>query len=333
MITRLLMFLAGAVAGDSAGELRLLLVDESGQPFAGARVTVVFTTPELGAEQVRAGVSDPAGAFVARGTAIGRVLVRAEAPGRYPVGLELPPADEPRERRLVLREVRRPVALHVRRLRVEWGAAEPPPPGTVEVQTYELDLERGEPLPPRGRGQRADVRVRIERQFLGWKFPPAVMAELRAPQGGVALGEADARFLHGRWQARFELTVPEPGGGLAEVSADYLAYSALAMPHLAPPQGYAPVLAWACRTGEPGGEDLRKPQRGYFLRVRPVRDGSGAIVAWHHAKLIAGLQLDARGDLGVTVHFNPVAGDRNLEFDPARNLSVPGEPDDTTRQP
>jgi hypothetical protein len=33
------------------------------------------------------------------------------------------------------------------------------------------------------------------------------------------------------------------------------------------------------------------------------------------------------------VHFNPVAGDRNLEFDPARNLSAPGEPDDTTRQP
>ena len=72
------------------------------------------------------------------------------------------------------------------------------------------------------------MRVRIERQFLGWKFPPAVMAELRAPQGGLALGEADARFLHGRWQARFELTVPEPGGGLVEVSADYLAYSVYA---------------------------------------------------------------------------------------------------------
>jgi hypothetical protein len=247
--------------------------------------------------------------------------------------LELPPADEPRELRLILREVRRPVALHVRRFRVDWGEAEPQPPGTVEIQTYELDLERGEALPPRGRGQRADVRVRIERQFLGWKFPPAVMAALRAPQGGVALGEADARFLHGRWQARFELTVPERGGGLVEVSADYLAYSALPMPHLAPAQGYAPVRTWACRTGEPGGENLRKPERGYFLRVRPVRDGSGAIVAWHHAKLIAGLQLDARGELGLTVHFNPVAGDRNLEFDPARNLSAPGEPDDTTRQP
>lgn len=333
MITRLLILLAGAVAGASGGELRLLLVDESGQPCAGARATVVFTTPELGAEQVRAGVSDPGGAFVARGTAIGRVLVRADAPGRYPVDLELPPADEPRELRLILREVRRPVALHVRRFRVEWSVADAPPAGSVEVATYDLDLERGEPLPPRGRGQRADVRVRIERQFVGWKFPPAVMAELRAPQGGVALGEADARLLHGRWQARFELTVPEPGGGLVEVSADYLPYSALPMPHLAPAQGYAPVRSWACRTGERGGEDLRKPQRGYFLRVRPVRDASGAIAAWHHAKLIAGLQLDARGELGLTVHFNPVAGDRNLEFDPTRNLSAPGEPDDTARQP
>jgi hypothetical protein len=67
--------------------------------------------------------------------------------------------------------------------------------------------------------------------------------------------------------------------------------------------------------------------------VRPVRDAYGAVVAWHHAKLTAGLQLDARGELGLTVHFNPVAGDRNLEFDPARNLAAPGEPDDTTRQP
>jgi hypothetical protein len=67
--------------------------------------------------------------------------------------------------------------------------------------------------------------------------------------------------------------------------------------------------------------------------VRPVRDASGAIVAWHHAKLNAGLQFDARGELGLTVHFNPVAGDRNLEFDPARNLAVPGEPDETVHQP
>lgn len=333
MITRPLMFLAVAVAGASAGQLRLLLVDESGQPFAGAHTTVVFTTPELGGEQVRSGLSDRSGAFIARGTAIGRVLVRAEAPGRYPVQLELPPADEPRDRRLILREVRHPVALHVRRFRVEWGDGEPLPPGALEVQTHELDLERGEALPPRGRGRRADVRVRIERRFLGWKFPPSVMAELRAPLGGVALGEADARFLHGRWQARFELTVPEPGGGIMEVNADYLPYSALPLPHLAPDQGYAPARSWECRTGERGGEDLRKPERGYFLRVRPVRDGSGAIVAWHHAKLIAGLQLDARGELGLTVHFNPVAGDRNLEFDPSRNLADPGEPDETTRQP
>ncbi len=333
MILRFILILVGAVAGAFAGELRLLLVDESGQPFAGALATVVFTTPELGAEQVRSGVSDPAGAFVARGTAIGRVLVRAEAPGRYPVELELPPADEPRERRLILREVRRPVALHVRRFRVEWGEAEPRPPGTVEIQTYELDLERGEPLPPRGRGTRADVRVRVERQFLGWKFPPAVMADLRAPYAGAPLGEAEARFLYGRWRARFELSVPEPGGGLVEVREGHLAYSALQLPHLAPEEGYVSLRTWECRTGERCGDDLRRPDRGYFLRVRPIRDPSGAVVSWHYAKLTAGLQFDPRGELGLTVHFSPTPGDRNLEFDPARNLAAPGEPDVTTRQP
>jgi hypothetical protein len=334
MILRLPLLLAAATGVLPAGEIRLRLIAESGLPLAGARATVVYTTPEHGAEQVRAGPADPAGLFVAHGTAIGRVLVRAEAPGFYPVQLELPPADEPRELRLALRDVRRPVALHVRRLRVEWDAMEPPPPpGTVEVQTYELDLELGEPLPPRGRGRRGDVRVRVEREFLGWKFSPAVMAELRAPQAGVALGEADARFLHGRWRARFELAVPEPGGGWSEVSGDYLPSCALAMPHAAPEQGYTPAWTWSCRTGERCGEDLRQPARGYFLRVRPVRDGSGAVIAWHHAKFSSGVQLDARGDLGLTVHFNPAAGDRNLEFDPGRNLAAPGVPDDTTRQP
>jgi len=333
MITRLILLLLASSAGLLGGEIRLLLVDTAGRGLAGARVTIVFTTPEHGAEQVRAGTTDPDGVFVARGTAIGRVLIRAEASGFYPISAELPPADEPRERRFVLREVRRPIALHVRRFRVEWGEREPPPPGTVEEETYDLDLERGEPLPPKGKGRRADVRVRIERQFLGWKFPPTVMAELRAPQGGFALGEAEARFLHGRWRARFELTVPEPGGGLLEVSTEHLASSALRLPHLAPEQGYTPVWTWECRTGERCGEDLREPARGYFLRVRPVRDASDAIVAWHHAKLNAGLQFDARGELGLTVHFNPVAGDRNLEFDPARNLAVPGEPDETVHQP
>ena len=86
MIIRRILFLAGAVAGAFAGELRLLLVDESGQPFAGARTTVVFTTPELGAEQVRSGVSDPAGVCVARGTAIG-VYNTAQTLGLFCGGL------------------------------------------------------------------------------------------------------------------------------------------------------------------------------------------------------------------------------------------------------
>jgi len=333
MIFRRLLLLLTCAASLRAGEVRILLTNAAGEAFAGARVTVFFTTPEIGGEQVRSGASDSEGAFVARGTAIGRVLIRAVANGFYPVAAELPPADEPREFRFILREVRSPIALHVRRFRVEWPVAETPSLGTVEVATYDLDLERGEPLPPRGQGVRADLRVRIERQFLGWKFAPAVMAELRAPRGNAALGEADARFLHGRWRSRFTLTVPMIGGGLVAVREERLGYSGLPLPHFAPEQGYAPVWTWECQTGGRCGEDLRQPEQGYFLRVRPVRDAAGTVVAWHHAKLNAGLQFDARGELGLTVHFNPVAGDRNLEFDPARNLSAPGEPDDTTREP
>jgi hypothetical protein len=159
------------------------------------------------------------------------------------------------------------------------------------------------------------------------------MADLRAPYAGAVLGEAEARFLYGRWRARFELSVPEPGGGLVEVREGHLAYSALQLPHLAPEAGYVSLRTWECGTGERCGDDLRRPDRGYFLRVRPIRDPSGAVVSWHHAKLTAGLQFDPRGELGLTVHFNPTPGDRNLEFDPARNLAAPGEPDDTTRQP
>lgn len=316
-----------------AGDIRLLLVDEEGRAVRGASASIIFTTPEIGAEQVRSGVTDGRGYFSARGTAIGAILIRASAPSHYPVQAELPPVDEPRELRFVLRAVRQPVALHVRRFRLEWKDADPAPPGSVEVETYDLDLQLGEPTPPRGRGLRADVRVRIERQFVGWKFPPALMADLRAPLAGQALGEAEARFLHGRWRARFELTVAEPGGGFIEAQAEHLAYSALQLPHLAPAEGYVPNRTWECRTGERCGEELRRPARGFFLRVRPVRDAAGVVVAWHHAKLNSGLQFDPRGELGLTVHFNPVAGDRNLEFDPARNLAAPGEPDDTTRQP
>jgi hypothetical protein len=62
------------------------------------------------------------------------------------------------------------------------------------------------------------------------------------------------------------------------------------------------------------------PQEFYFLRIRTVLDKDGNIISANYAKIYRGFEWHVNGSIKFQYHFNPRPNDRNLEFDPNKNL-------------
>jgi hypothetical protein len=96
------------------------------------------------------------------------------------------------------------------------------------------------------------------------------------------------------------------------------------LPHLAPEAGYEPTRSSVVNGNfSPGREDI-----GLFLRTRVRRDGEGKIVSANYAKVIGDFRVSTPGPGGfsLTYYFNPTPNDRNLEFDPDKNLFPKDKP-------
>ena len=73
-------------------------------------------------------------------------------------------------------------------------------------------------------------------------------------------------------------------------------------------------------------ETNAEPARGYFFRFRTQVDANENIVSCHYAK--------AYGDVpDLKIYFNPTSNDRNLEFDPKRNLFKNLDSTELVREP
>lgn len=104
---------------------------------------------------------------------------------------------------------------------------------------------------------------------------------------------------------------------MIEVTDRYWPHSELKLPHDAPESGYFPTRRYEADTRGPRKE---KRDVGYFLRTRVKLDADGEIISAHYAKIYGDFRFDPRGAVSFTYYFNPVPNDRNLEFDPQRNL-------------
>jgi hypothetical protein len=149
------------------------------------------------------------------------------------------------------------------------------------------DLMAGDWVAPHGRGERADLIFtgRVDRQ-----------------------SDDD---MEREWIVSF----PNAGDGTQEFEAAPVGQgSGLRSPHWAPENGYEPRVTRRSirRPGQPSYSD-RNDNRAYFLRVRTVLDAMGNVKSALYGKIY--------GDfMQFRYYLNPTPNDRNVEFDPKRNL-------------
>ncbi len=131
----------------------------------------------------------------------------------------------------------------------------------------------------------------------------------------------------------YELTVsfPNPGDGIQEFSVPQTRFpnhgSALRSAHAAPPDGYQPMWVQR-RTRSPGKPEQNNidPNRNYYFRVNTVLDENGNVKSALYGKIY--------GDfMQFRYYLNPTPNDRNVEFNPKRNLLKEVKPTEQVSEP
>jgi len=112
------------------------------------------------------------------------------------------------------------------------------------------------------------------------------------------------------------VTFPNNGDGMIafEAPIEKEQKSQFRSDYQAPEKGYIKSLIhnWIRKSGKPD-VNTRKRTRNYYIRVRTQLDKDGKIVSAHYGKIY--------GDFMQFTHYlNPTPNDRNVEFDPQKNL-------------
>jgi hypothetical protein len=293
---------------------RVKVVDEEGAPVAGARVGVTFYG-SMGAG-MGAGMTAHAsvekwtgtnGLCAFRGRCAASVGFSVTKSGYYGFNMDLSwPSEftnivmwrlQPWDvtYTAVLRRVVNPIPLYARRMDMLQAPS--------YDQTYGLDLMKADWVSPYGKGEVADFLVRVD----------CVFGEV--PASGARVYDATCK-----------IEFPNEGDGLQEVRCPWpvrAAESLLHLPRLAPEDGYsnkweAIVYAREGRYHRPWRED-----DNYYFRVRTQKDEGGKIVHALYGKIYGPIEfwISTNGPLlKMTYYLNPTPNDRNLEFDPKRNL-------------
>ena len=148
-------------------------------------------------------------------------------------------------------------------------------------QWYSYDLKVGDWVQPQGKGIVADVKMRLH---------------------------CDKESLA---QTYLELEAIDTSAGFHSVD-EIISYSELKLPHQAPESNYAKTLVI-------NGADWEN-YRGLFYRSRVQLDKDSKVISAHYGKIQGPITINRQGSVGMTHYFNGTPNDRNLEFDPSKNL-------------
>ena len=190
---------------------------------------------------------------------------------------------------LVFKPILNPVPMYARRV---WAVPLP------EInQPVGFDLIESDWVAPHGKGKTADFIFKIERQYESVEKP---------------------------FDATLTVTFSNDGDGIQPVYAKPHKGSLLRLPRQAPEDGYESKLIRKLYrdAGQPIVSDKRDDQN-YFFRVRTEKT-NGKIVSAMYGKIHGDIEFDIINSptalLVFTYYLNPTPNDRNMEFDPQKNL-------------
>jgi hypothetical protein len=309
-------------------EVKVRVVDEAGAPVAGATTKTVFVS--YNAEKVHAGLSDSEGRYSAQGQGNHSVMLIVSKPGYYPVNLRDLSKDADHEVEMVLPRILNPIPLFASYID-SFGRI----PGEemtfpVHNQWVGFDLEAADWVAPHGKGKTADFLLRFRNEFKGWKDWLAsdidsLMAETKelAKRRNEDWTIEKFKMRSGKWDGLVEMSFPGEGEGILEAKR-FISYSPMKLSHLAPEDGY--LSAWKRMVNNYDGIILPE-DTGFFLRTRVKKDQHGRIISANYAKFIGRMNVMANtGRVEFFYYFNPTPNDRNLEFDPKKNLFPEDKP-------
>jgi hypothetical protein len=195
---------------------------------------------------------------------------------------------------LVIKRVLNPIPMYARYLRS----------GDFPIPAYNVslgyDLVKSDWLPPYGKGETSDFIFRLDCQ----------LGEIRAD--GIQL-----------FDAVLSLTFSNDGDGIQEIMVPVRKGSIFRLPRFAPEPGYS--NKWVSKTFANEDSDYCefKEDQNFIYRVRTKKDDKGQIVSALYGKIVGPLFYEVRtqgANIRMMYYLNPTPNDRNLEFDPEKNL-------------
>jgi hypothetical protein len=164
-----------------------------------------------------------------------------------------------------------------------------------------FDLNIADYVPPHGGGKAADMIFRLE------------MAE---------------RAIHD-YDYKLVVSFPNNMDGILpfELKPEFQS-SEFRSAYSAPDRGLLPswIVTRSRRPGTAEKSNYDPERHAYLFRVRTVADSTGKIVSANYGKIY--------GDfMNFTYYLNPTPNDRNVEFDPKRNLFTNLKPEDEVTAP
>jgi hypothetical protein len=303
-----ILFFLQSIFGD---EIKMHVVDDLGQGVAQAQATIAFIGYFQGSGETYNGSTDGSGDFKANGSAEHSVFLVANKPGYYEARVDRLPKDRDFDLTVVIPRILKRIPLYACR-------AELVIPTRNEWLGY--DFEVGDWVAPIGLGKVTDLRFKFRNEFKGWQFSDKDMAHSRLVNSTST--EEEIRNFYGKWDGELEISFPGAKEGLVE-ELRFLKYSQLKLPHQAPLEGYGPTWRYTDNSYSP---PTAREQVGFFLRTRVKLDATGNIISAHYTKIMGDVRVAAQGSLQFTYYFNPTANDRNLEFDPTKNLFPTNHP-------
>ncbi|MFC1747246.1 hypothetical protein ACFL2V_00410 [Pseudomonadota bacterium] len=302
-----LSLLSPAVSALPTAKLTLHVIDEEGRPVSGADVGMGFirAAPDgpgtVDGEPAR-GVTDADGYFTGSGDTGKRVTYGVVKEGYYHsrykftkftditglIGFQRWQPWNP-TLEVVLKKIKAPTSLYAKRT----DRMDVP----VLDQFIGYDLVKGDWVIPHGRGTSSDFLFKLEKEYQGRRD----------------------------FSASLSLHFSNPGDGILSVYQPPMQGSELRLPHEAPLSDYEGKLEQSLYSKS---TEILKPfyrdDQNYFFRVRTELDEEGKVINALYGKIHGNIEYwdfdEEVGTVSFTYYLNPSNNDRNLEFDPKRNL-------------